>query len=567
MGKVIQFRKIDWVKLISDRKFIFIIAALIGAIFFLLFYGHYILNTSHVDWLLCGGDLKTNFVGWEFFRHSQWTFPIGMVPELAHPFGIPITYMDSLPIMSIPFKLISSILPNNFQFFGLWGFLCYMLQGGFSAMIMRRWTKNILLILLGSMIFIISPVFLMRTFGHTALASQWIILAAIWATVEWRRINTKKFQIVCWSLLLCLAVLIHPYFVPMVGLFFAISVVLTHRDWLGTVAKIIVPVLAFVLVFWSIGGFSVTDISSGGLGIYALNLNSLFNPFTWSRFLQALPSNAVASTESLNYLGLGLILMTPVVLSLFFMYVRSFSGIKAILKKISRRHLLVAFFILVMCLLALSPQIQFGSNILLDIQLPHTITGLWSVFRATGRLFWPVYYLIITGIIIGFIYFSKKKMASALIVILLSIFVIVQFVDINYSSSGTIKHSISKYNKEGYASPFDFQKWGIFIGSKESMVILDKEFVPVSTIESLEAAVSLTDIALKFNLSMNTGYYARAPWKKILDYQTSQVNLLKEGSADMKTNLFITKDRGLASDIEARRIYRVNQLDGYYIIE
>lgn len=53
-------------------------------------------------------------------------------------------------------------------------------------------------------------------FAHTALASQWIILAALALWIYNNDINDKK-MLIFWSALLALASALHMYFVPMLG--------------------------------------------------------------------------------------------------------------------------------------------------------------------------------------------------------------------------------------------------------------------------------------------------------------------------------------------------------------
>lgn len=62
-----------------------VIAALLGAIAFLLIYVIRILNLCYTDWLLTGGDPSQHYLGWEFFRRSKWFFPLGMTDQLAYP--------------------------------------------------------------------------------------------------------------------------------------------------------------------------------------------------------------------------------------------------------------------------------------------------------------------------------------------------------------------------------------------------------------------------------------------------------------------------------------------------
>jgi hypothetical protein len=187
---------------------------------FIAIYGTWIVDPTHVDWLLVGGDLSQHYLGWEFYRQSEWTLPLGVMQNVAYPHGLSIVFMDSIPLFAIPFKLISGILPVHFQYFGIWGLLAFALQSGIAALIVRRWSNYPLVVLSGAALLTISPVMLERMFNHTALAGHWIILLAILVLVYSRRLSVNK-MILFWSLILPTAVMIHPYLLFMISAIFA----------------------------------------------------------------------------------------------------------------------------------------------------------------------------------------------------------------------------------------------------------------------------------------------------------------------------------------------------------
>lgn len=104
-----------------------IVAALLGGIAFVLIYGVKILNPLYTDWLLTGGDLSQHYLGWEFFRRSDWYFPLGLTDQLAYPLKTSVIYTDSIPIFAVFFKLFRSILPRQFSVFWYLGIvmLCF----------------------------------------------------------------------------------------------------------------------------------------------------------------------------------------------------------------------------------------------------------------------------------------------------------------------------------------------------------------------------------------------------------------------------------------------------------
>lgn len=562
-----KINKNKTLKVLHDPRCIFIIAGFIGAAFFVYFYGFYIINPLHVDWLLAGGDLKQHYAGWEFYRHTDWTFPIGMISELAYPFGLPVTYMDSIPLVAIPLKLISGVLPEQFQYFGLWGLACYILQGGFAALIMRRFTKNALVALLASVMFVLSPLVMMRMFGHTALASHWIILAAIWACLNWRVFGGVNRHVFVWSLILVVATLIHPYFIPMVGMFFAISLILSHQKWMSTSLKVFVPLTVSLFTFWVIGGFAVQGAAGGALGAYAFNLNSLINPFGWSQFLQALPTHPARTLEGFNYLGLGMLLLIPVSTYLVIQNIWPKFSISAIKKGFTIRHALIIGVFIAVLLFSLSPQIQLGSTVLLNIPLPKFIEQIWSIFRATGRIFWPIYYVLILLILGALLSLTKKKSSQYWLAIFLFIFVSIQFFDVRYSAQADLRHiAFRSISQETYQSELDLNKWSEQATGKQHLFLLDKDMIEFASANDIQSALRFTDVALGQKLTMNTGYYARAPFEKIIRLQENTKKALLEGSVD-GSMLYITRDAQLISKLEAMQKYSIVELDNFTVIK
>ena len=70
-------------------------------------------------------------------------------------------------------------------------------------------------------------------------------------------------------------------------------------------------------------------------------------------------------------------------------------------------------------LVSLTHKISFANILLFEIDLPKYIYGILSIIRASGRLFWPVYYLFFLGsIIIIYNKFSRKKIPIYFIVVI-----------------------------------------------------------------------------------------------------------------------------------------------------
>ena len=85
---------------------------------------------------------------------------------------------DSLAIMAIIFKPFSQFIPFEFQYFGIWTYICFILQGIVAMKIFSNFTDDLVAILLCGLLFTMLPPFLWRLHGHFGLLGHWLILFA-----------------------------------------------------------------------------------------------------------------------------------------------------------------------------------------------------------------------------------------------------------------------------------------------------------------------------------------------------------------------------------------------------
>jgi len=202
---------------LNSSLFIFTSGSVLGIIFFIYIFGTAVLDFSYTAWLMSGGDLTQHYLGWRFFRSSAWYFPLGLIDNIVYPFKISIFYTDSIPIFAVFFKILSPVLPHNFQYFGLFGIICYALQGGIGTLIVKKIGGNTIQSIIGAIFFIFSTVMMYRIYGHTSLSAHFIILLSIYVCLH--KNNDIKKEIFSWSSLLVLSVGIHIYFASMVLIF------------------------------------------------------------------------------------------------------------------------------------------------------------------------------------------------------------------------------------------------------------------------------------------------------------------------------------------------------------
>jgi hypothetical protein len=99
------------------------------------------LNIYNFNWLF-QGDTSADIVNWLKFKNSDWIFPIGLF-ENSELGKSSLAYTGAVPFLSIFFKFFFKEF-ENFQYFGLWIFLCFYLQILFSYLILVKKTNNII---------------------------------------------------------------------------------------------------------------------------------------------------------------------------------------------------------------------------------------------------------------------------------------------------------------------------------------------------------------------------------------------------------------------------------------
>ena len=509
--------KINVLKSKLDYKTTFLFGLCLGFIGFLFLYGFQVLNVTNDGWLLNSAeteglwDLSQHYQGWRAFRTLPWSFPLGLTEGLYSK-KISVAYTDSIPLFAIFFKLLSPLLPKTFQYFGLFGFLCYGFMGAFGALIARKASSHPIFIALSSIFFIINPVLLKRMFYHTALSAHFLILAAICLWIYRENISNKWFYI-CSTFLGILSVGINPYFLPMVGGILCLCILcdLISTKKLTALLPLGLFLAAVLLSGWCIGLF-YGDVSPSAEGLTRLsfNLNQFFNPanplleikdynYLWttqnySTFLPTLSLPTPWQEEGFSYLGLGFLLFLVVTLIISFQKVQLPKG----------KLCIAGFGAMVFLLLAESPVITFGSHTLLSLTLPKVVTTLLSVFRSTGRLIWPVYYGIISFILLLFGKVLEQSKKKNLLLILFSFCLAIQILDLSPALS---YKSRAYQQKISYESPLTDEMWKTLGETSDELYFYTGSHLGIYC--DPEFSCIFEEYAYRYNLSMNLSYLSR----------------------------------------------------------
>lgn len=229
---------------------------------------------------------------------------------------------DVIPLLAFALKPFSAWLPADFQYLGFWIFCCFMLQARFGFLLMGRLTADPWLRLVGCGFFLASSIFLMRVHLPPALAGQWIVLAALYLSLD------VRWRPRAWVALLVVASLVHAYLSVMAGAIWFISMAgraVRPMERPGRLAwHVALSLMAVVLVMWVTGYFIPSSLEAAPHISHA----NLFTPIWtgacglkgWSTMLLCLtlaPEIVLKTGEGFGYFGLGYLLLVPLALGLF----------------------------------------------------------------------------------------------------------------------------------------------------------------------------------------------------------------------------------------------------------
>lgn len=540
-------------KFFEKRYITFLAGLIIGVVIFLLQYGVDVLSFTNVKWLTHSGDLEglwdltQHYYGWVVYRQSPWSFPIGLLQGITCE-PISVAYTDSVPLFAIFFKMLSPILPTDFQYFGLFEIICYALMGAFGSLITHKFTKNIINNSISAVLFVISPVLLKRTFYHSALSAHFLIIAAIclWIYQDELKDRTK---IILWSLLCIVSTLINPYYVPMVmGIMFCslLQDLIVKKRWIYTCVCAVLPGICSLLVGYPLGLF-YGEVSSGGQGLemVSFNANQLINPnnpllrhsdywFDYVSYSSILPDLALHTDwqmEGFSYLGLGMILLMVLVFILWIINIvknkSKFSDRQYRIKYISY-IVAIGICIIVFTLLAMGPDGSFGTHVLYSIKWPQTIYNLFAIFRTAGRFIWPVYYVLMSLALIGInVLIDKRRLVTIIMVITLIIQVIDLYPSFVYKRNVYAK-AAPDYDAD-YVNPlYETDVFNDLAGQIDEFI-----FVPPtenSICFRAEKSCIFEGYAIDNDIRMNASYCSRDVSTMADKYAVNNFNERKEGA-------------------------------------
>lgn len=518
--------------------------------FFYLF-GVSVLNLYNIDLVTKGGDFTVSYLGSVFYRMDEWRWPIFTHMNLAYPYGISVHGTDGSPLLSVIFKAFHTFfgLRPDVQYVGWWMLVCYILQAIVSVLIFRTAFKNKFYVFVASLFFVSAPIMMMRVFVHINLMPHFILLFAILMYLK-NKLGTSEW--IQMAVLMSLGILTCPYFLPMIAGFFVILMI--QKAWIErqiswfTVLKGTGFLFGVFCFWWYMLGMGSTEqnLASGGWRSLGLNLTALFNPI-WSKSQVFNTLTPKADFDADNYFGFGLLLL----LLVFFADVKNLFT-----RENLKKHALLALLLTGFVLFALTPQIKAGTVIVLDYKPGDTINWLGSVFRYSGRFFWPVWYLLAYFLIKTLVQKFPKKALFILPALL-----VIQIWDLypTYSAKSNFVSSTRPQLNQLVSKEWDR---------------LDKEYKNIFIFAHNNGYRDMWKWALKHGKNVNYGFLNR-PSRKVTDMVNSVREEVLSGYVS-NADYFYVIDSDLKKRIdEAAKVNpavaelkkRIQKIDTYEILE
>ena len=491
----------------------------LGLSAFLMVVGPHPLIFTNIAWL-GQGDPATHYLGWLFFRNSPWSFPIGLNPNYGIEISNGIIYSDSNPLLAFIFKPFATILPEPFQYFGIWLLICFILQSWLSWKLIGLISGNSFLRFLGSGLLVFSPPMIWRlheNIGHLSLVGHFFILAALYLSLA-KEISATSYK---WAILLFFVSLVHPYLLASVLIIWLANyfdqVINLKKLNIRSTLEVGAILLLIAFACWLAGYFTVIrGLSLEGFGSHGTNLLAFFDPGRvdyrlWSYFLIDIPGDG-AGHEGFNFAGAGVILLLPFAIVSFIR-----SPALLILQGFKRRILVFSLFFL--WLFALSNNISIGL-LQFHYDIPSSLMWFVGMFRASARMFWPLFYVLIFSTIFLVIrgYGAKKS------ILIMTIAFLLQVADTSAGWLGIRKH-LSVKPSSTWATPLKDPFWVMAASryKKIHIVPLEGQFLGWQ---------DLAYFAGTHHMSIDGVYLARIDKVKLDLANQNNLNALRTGNYD-----------------------------------
>jgi hypothetical protein len=494
--------------------------------------------------LAIGADAAQHIVGQRYFIADAWHWPLLDTTLLAGPAGTNIGLTDSIPLMALGAKLVRGVLPTGFHTIFLWLALSYTLQPVAAVYAVRSAGERRALPCLAAAAIAASMPALLARSQHAALSGHFLILMALGLSLQIAAGRRRRVYLLT-TLLLVASLLVHPYLMFMAAVTLAaapMSLLLRGDRYAWAAGFGIAAGIAITGVVAMVLGYFGTQ-NPGGFGVYSMNLLSPIYPGDSWLFpgFGASPDATGGQYEGYNYLGCGVLLLAAI-------------AILTVSRDCLARHGGLILVALALTVLALSDHIYLGQRAVFDTtdipgallvagaavlilsrpvwraasawhrrlilagaacvllalatlayllhrQIIDTaeLRNLVQQFRSSGRFFWPVAYMILTGSIMAVTALRR----SWWIVTLLVAAALLQIAD-----ASTLRNGVARTMHEHRAWDSDAAQMRALLATHRALTILPP-FGCDKTPGYMGTITQLLLLASEYVIPVNTMYVAR----------------------------------------------------------
>jgi hypothetical protein len=473
------------------------------------------------------GDPAVSALGQRYFIAEPWGWPLLHASRLEAPGGVNIAMTDSIPLAALVLKLLRSTLPPGLFASASWVALVWSLQPVAAVYALRsagerRFVPTAAIVVLS----LSMPTFLIR-YGHMALCTHAAILAALGLYLRLVAAPARPTSWLFAGTLAVLCLLVHPYILAMVmGVLGAVPITLALRrspQWrlAASAYATIIVIVGLAAILFDYGGTTPAP----GFGTFSMNLLGPFLPSRSGLFPDLAPdATGWQSFEGFQYLGAGLLLLLAVAIV---------QGIRGRSRLAWQRHAGLLLVLAAMTVFALSDKMYVGHHRFLHIRF---VPAVAEQFRATGRFFWPVAYVVLlAGVLVAARSLSRTAAAA-----LLALAVMLQVAD-----TAPLRNGLWTAGHAGTAWQIDTAKLGPIFAAHDHLTLWPT-FGCGGFVED-NPTMQVLLLASQTTMVTNTMFSARTHEAAVCDASTVLEKPLEPGELRVVTHM---AERMLVPDFE-----------------
>lgn len=375
---------------------------------------------THPFWQMPYTDPQNSLIGIRYFVNEPWKYPFLFVTGLLSPIGVNVAFLDPLPFFMILNKLLAPLLPADTHLLGFSMLICIVLQPVATCYALRAFGRFpwYAYVLIGAISLLI-PAWLLQA-STVSLCGHYLFLFGFGLYV--RMVQDTPRQDLGWLFLplLILSLLIHVYIFAMVAGFWAATNLHLFSRYSKNIkflaplmwqAAAIVAAVTMIYVTFGYGG----GYTGGQYGYFSMNLLSPFLPQVSDiTGMTEIYDPTGGQSVGYNWLGIGL----------WFIILATLIGARKNFLQLWRQYWPLIVLSCGLTLVALSTKIYLGPWLILDADFLNN--SILDSFRASGRFFWPVTYILL---IFSFVALWQKFEKSTILPAIVLIAAILQFLD------------------------------------------------------------------------------------------------------------------------------------------